>query len=72
MKKHIEVSEKMCAEVRLSVGRRIHELRHTHKLSQQGLAKLAGFHRSSIGPLERGERNAPWTTFARIARALGI
>ena len=56
----------------VTLGQHIHELRRKHKLSQQKLAERAGLHRSSVASIERGERDAFWITYARIAKGLGM
>lgn len=41
-------------------------------LSQEGLAERAGVHRTYIGMLERGEKNATLSSIERIALALEV
>lgn len=41
-------------------------------LSQEGLAERAGVHRTYIGMLERGEKNATLSSIDRIAVALDV
>lgn len=41
-------------------------------LSQEGLAERAGVHRTYIGMLERGEKNATLSSIERIAFALDV
>lgn len=42
------------------------------RLSQEELANCAGLHRTYIGGIERGERNATMVTISKIAKALQI
>lgn len=46
--------------------------RRAQGLSQEALADLADVHRTYIGMLERGEKNATLGTLERIALALGV
>ena len=46
-------------------------LRLAKGLSQEGLAQMAGIHRTYIGAVERGERNVSIDNMERIAAALG-
>lgn len=52
-------------------GANVRILRQSKGLSQEGLAELAGLHRTYIGSLERGERNVSLLNILRIAVALG-
>lgn len=49
---------------------RVRNKRKERGLSQEGLADLAGLHRTYIGGLERGEINATLRSANRIAAAL--
>lgn len=53
-------------------GRRVRDLRARQGLSQEGLAELAGLHRTYIGGIERGERNLGVLNLFRLARALSV
>jgi transcriptional regulator with XRE-family HTH domain len=46
--------------------------RHAKKLSQEELADLCGLHRTYIGSVERGERNATLSTLETLAAALDV
>ena len=47
----------MKSDILLKFGIRIRELRVANSWSQEDLADKAGFHRTYIGMIERGERN---------------
>jgi transcriptional regulator with XRE-family HTH domain len=44
----------------------------TLQMSTEDLADRANIHRTSIGGIERGERNSTLTMIQRLARALGV
>lgn len=56
----------------LIFGQKIREHRKSIGLSQEELAELAGFHRTYIGMIERGEKNISLMNIHKIARALNI
>lgn len=53
-------------------GRHIQELRKKLGISQEELAFRAGFHRTYVGMIERGERNISLCNLLRLANGLGI
>lgn len=53
-------------------GKKLRETRLKKKLSQGGVAKMLGFHRSYMSGLEQGRRNPSLLTVLKIAKALGI
>ena len=52
-------------------GRKVREFRQNVGLSQEELAAKAGVHRTYIGMIERGEKNATIISMHRISKALG-
>ena len=58
--------------IKQAVGKRIQSLRKAKKLSQEELAEQAGIHRTYMGAVERGEKNATIETLQKIATALGV
>lgn len=52
-------------------GRNLRRERRREGLSQEGLAKLAGLHRTEIGRLESGERVPKIDTLIRLADSAG-
>ena len=56
----------------LKFGLRVQQQRKKLGLSQEELAFRAGFHRTYIGMIERGERNITLSNLAKLARALEV
>lgn len=56
----------------LQFGELVRSIRLSRGLSQEQLADLAGVHRTYIGMIERGEKNATLTTIAKFATALQV
>ena len=50
----------------------LRRLRAQHKLSQEALAERCGLHRTYIGSIERGERNATLSSLEAIAMSFGV
>ncbi len=59
-------------ELLVRFGKRIRQLRTDRSLSQEELAELAGFHRTYIGMVERGERNLSLSNAAEFARVFDM
>jgi transcriptional regulator with XRE-family HTH domain len=56
-----------------AIGRRVRELRGAEAgLSQEKLAARAGFHRTYVGKLERGEAASTVDGVAALCAALGV
>ncbi len=53
-------------------GERMRELRAREGISQDGLAREADVHPTSIGRIERGGREPRLTTILRLAHGLGV
>ena len=56
----------------IQFGKKLREARLKKKLSQEGVAKILGVHRSYISGLERGRRNPSLLTVQKVAKALNI
>lgn len=56
----------------MNIGQAIQLARTKRKLSQKGLATLAGISVSYLSLLERSRRDPPLSTLQRIAAALGM
>jgi transcriptional regulator with XRE-family HTH domain len=50
----------------------LRKIRLDKGMSQEGLADLAGLHRTYVSSVERGERNVTLETIDKLAKALGI
>ena len=59
------------SSARQRFGANLRRLRQARGLSQEGLAQIAGIHRTYIGAVERGERNVSIDNMERIAAAVG-
>ncbi len=55
-----------------NLARNLRAYRVEHGLSQEQLAALCGFHRTYIGSIERGERNATLSTLEALCETLDI
>lgn len=65
---NMSTERRECVEFGISVRK----LRKLKKLSQEELAGRSGLHRTYIGGIERGERNATIVTICQIASGLGV
>jgi transcriptional regulator with XRE-family HTH domain len=54
------------------LGQRIRHLRDARKWSQEEFAHVAGFHRTYIGQIERGEKNLSFMNLAKVSNVLGV
>ena len=54
------------------LGRKIRKEREKLGISQEQLGKLAKFHRTYIGMIERGEKNITIFNLRRLAQALNL
>ncbi|MCA0970930.1 helix-turn-helix domain-containing protein [Halobacillus litoralis] len=60
------------ARIKQAFGQRVRQLRLELEMSQEEMAIQAGFDRTYISSVERGERNPALTTICRIANGLNI
>ncbi len=60
------------SDLTVSFGKRILEVRHAKRMTQEQLAEVAELSRNYVNDVERGRRNVTLATIARLARALGV
>lgn len=53
-------------------ARKLKTERLARGISQEGLAELAGLHRTYVGSVERGERNIAVDNMESLANAMGL
>jgi transcriptional regulator with XRE-family HTH domain len=58
--------------IRAAFGLSVRHFRHELALSQEALAEKAGFHRTYVGGIERGEQRPSFETAIRLIEALEI
>lgn len=54
------------------LGNNVRRIRLNARMSQEALAHAALLHRTYVGAVERGERNASLLSILRLAKALGV
>ena len=59
-------------DIKLSVGKRVKELRNKLGISQEELADLAGLDRTYVTSVECGRRNISIVNIEKLARALKV
>ena len=59
-------------EILLAIGKKIRKERMRLGYSQEQFAEKAGFHRTFVGSVERGEQNITIETYCRFAEGLGL
>ena len=62
----------MSSDPKTLFGKRVRELREARDISQEGLADIAGVHRTYMGTVERGETNISLENIVKIAHALKV
>lgn len=61
-----------CGDPIRCIGKKFRQARITRGYTQEELADKAGFHRTYVGVVERGEKNISIVNCYRLARALEI
>ncbi|MFA5393691.1 MAG: helix-turn-helix transcriptional regulator [Candidatus Ratteibacteria bacterium] len=59
-------------EILATFGKRVKQLRNLKGLSQMKLAEKAKMHYTSLGAIERSEKNATLKNISRLAKALEV
>jgi len=67
MNAHLENQKKL-----KFLGKRIKEIRISKGMSQEYLADITGIHRTYVGMLERGEKNATIFSLEKISKSLEV
>lgn len=62
----------MKSQILKNFGDKVRQERVKKNLSQEGLADLAGVHRTYIGMIERAEKNITLENIEKIAKALKL
>lgn len=62
----------MKSQILKNFGDKVRQERTKKNLSQEGLANLAGVHRTYIGMIERAEKNITLENIEKIAKALRL
>lgn len=60
------------SNILIRFGERLRKVRRQKKISQEGLADLAGLHRTYVSSVERGLRNISLLNIGKLAEALGV
>jgi len=60
------------ADIKVTFGKRLRELREAKGISQEALAYEAGLDRTYISSIERGKRNVSLENIERLAKALDV
>lgn len=71
-KRKEETAPKLSVELDRSLGLNLRRLRKERGYSQEALAFRADIHRTEVGLLERGERDAGFNVIAKLAGALEV
>lgn len=69
---HRQVRKKPSKRLVKVLAANVRALRHAKGVSQEELAAQCGLHRTYIGSIERGERNATLSTLEVLASVLGV
>jgi len=60
------------SKIKEKFGKRLREIRKNKGISQEKLSKRAGFDRTYVGKIERGERSPSLETIEKLADALEV
>lgn len=68
----MSIARRSTESARLRFAKLLKSERLAKGISQEGLAELAGLHRTYVGSVERGERNIAVDNMEALANALGL